>query len=704
MPRSKSRCRVWAAAFLGLWVFLLQGQDAFAELGYRLQWEANENEEGRLLQIYGQRLTLDLDQALTDRMSAKENINYNNRWEQEGLRKETVSPGASLAVNGDMFLANLSVNSVKNVGTRSFEKETDALLFAWASTWKKKLVPDLNATYDYTRQNTDLTGSANQNDWQSMGGQVNWDLLLAKVYYSYKHDISKYGNSTTTDDYHVAKFNAGRAWLDNRLQLALGHEYSNTRSENKFDFSTLTTANLFVKLATVYTGTDPIYSINALMQNGDKVASAYPVSSPTNNNGFVLFTNGQQVDHVYLYTLADLGPSPLGLNWRLYSTNDTFDPLIPALTTWTPVLGTPAYDTVNRRFVFNLPAITAAYLKVVVDLVPPAPNIDFTEVEADQVVHGVSGSTLTQLDNRKNNKSNFSLGYKLNHATAFSYSYFTEKEEADGIIKTDSESHNAALRLQNAAEDLKSVLSVSLLKSRPDLTQEKLNKTYRLSLNKIFLPTLSMALGGGREESTLGGSRLYDRNMYSFYSDAKLYPDLVSKIDATYWQQSNYNSAVGGGGKDDSFQGRMVFGARIRPTLNVALSDNYDEQRRNNTLNTKKNTIGLSGNWQVSDTLSLNATAQKITSKFDHDAYAIAAGMVAGLLPDLELKVDYASQIAAYKSQSGVATLHWTVRQNAYWEVGCNYAHSNIGGVLDSGDALNEYKVFSRVEVSFTSN
>lgn len=706
MPRIESRSLVWAsAAFLGLWVFLGQGQEAAANLSYRMLWETNENDEGRLLQSYDHRLSFNLGQSLTDRVSATENINYNYRWQQEGEGRETVSPRATLSTSGDIFFSSLSVNSLRNLNSQSSQTDSDTLALTWASRWEKKFVPELLLNYDYSRSSREVNGHLNEDDRQAFGGEVNWDFRLAKVFYSYRRNDSTIQNYQTIQDSHLAKINAQRAWLAGRLRVAAGHEYGETRSERLFNFSTATTATPAANPTGVLVGTDTTpaaaddstdtlllpapYLLNDL---NPLLAPAYTVIAGTSDNCLVLDNNnGQQIDHVYLYTLANTPTMTLGLTWSFYSHD------IPN-TPWLPMTGVapPTYDTTNQRFVIVMPAVKAAYIKIVVKLDLAVPNLDFTEVQADRVLHGAIGSTLSMVSDSINNKSNFSLDYKINKAMAFYYSLLLENNELDGITQTELENHSSGLRLQNSAGDLKSNLSYSISRNRYTTNPEFQTDTYHLDISKVFLPTLTAALGGTHEKYSQAGALLYTRNSYTFYADARLYPDLTSRLDVNYSEQEDFNSASGGS-LTDSLRSQFSIGSRLRPSLYVSLSDTYEAQNKDNSPSSKRNAISLSGSWQASEWFSLNGAVQKADSNSANDAYSYSAGLTVGLGAGLELKANYSLQEAATRSQSGLATLRWSSRRNVSWEVGCNFAESEAGIIT------NVYKMYSRLQVNFAT-
>lgn len=714
MPRIESRSLVWAsAALLGLLVFLGQGQEAAATLGYRMLWTTTEMDDGRFLQSQDHRLNLNLAQTLSDRMSSVEGINYHYRWDQEGIGRETVSPRATLAMSGDIFVAGISVNSLRNLNPQTSLSDSDSLGITWSSTWKKKFVPELVANYDYSHSWREVGEPLNDSERQGVGGKMHWDLLLLKVNLIYNQLESKTQSYSTLHDDQLASISTDRTWLDQRLRVALGHEYSQTNDERLFTFGTSTTANFLLNLLDVRTSPDSVpdsdpaddddnnLSPNPAMSDGDVVALAYGVAPPPvpppGNNSILIRTDGQQVDHVYLYATDtsgnSLGSSPLGLTWRVYSSNS--NTLGPG-TTWVQVTAVPipTYDTFNKRFVIVLPALKVAYLKVVVDLVIPAPDINFTEVQAEQIVHASGRSTKSLASNKVGNRSYFRFDYKFNDAVNFYYSLSVAEEEKDGLMLSERENHSGGLQMQNSAGDLKSNLALSLGKTIESDNLESQTKTYQLDVKKVFLPTLNASVGGSHEESTKAGALLYERNRYTFYGDARLYPDLSSRLDVTYSEQVLYNSSSGDKASD-SLRSQFAISSRLIPSLNISFSYVYEEENYTEQLSKQTNTLGLSGNWQVSEWFSMNGAARKSEGTLIHDASDFSVGMLVVLSDCMELGASYAFYKSTSWNQSGEAVFRWTPKRNISWEVGCSYAENEIGTVI------NAYKLYSKLQVNF---
>lgn len=702
MPRIESRYLVLViAAILGMWVVLGHSQAAVANISYRGLWETRENNGGRILQLYDHLVTVTDGQSLSDRLSASEKVSYNYRYEQEGLPRETVSPGASLSLSSDIFLANLAVNSVKNLRDQSNIPDSDEIGITWSSQWHKRLVPELRANYDYSRRRNDYINRLIDENRQMYGGEVSWDLLMANAFYSYRRDDTTNRGYQTIQDSHMARINAGHSWLANRLNVSLGHEYSETSNERLIPVTSANTAVVPLTLSDVRTGTDPtpgdvddtMLVATASMRDGNLTLPAYSVAAATTNNSILVVTNGQPVDRIYIYvddlTQSNLGAVPLGLSWEVYS-NDILG------TSWNPETTVPViYDAVNQRFEVALPALNAIYLKFVLDWTGVF-NINFTEVQAEQVLSAIAGSTASLVNETVINKSHFNFDFKVSKEVAFFYNLLMDKEENNAVTMNERENHVGGLRLQNAPGDLKSILTYSLLRSRYVQNPELQTEIYQLNVTKVFLPTLSMGIGAAHEEATQSGEAVYDKNRYNFYADAKLYPDLNSKLEATYWDQETYQ-AGGASNLWDNLRAEFTLTSRFRPSLNVTFFNVYEEQNLDKALVKEQNTTGLAAGWQISDLLSLGGSFQKEDNRLVPDIYIYTAAMVVGLSTGFQFKANYTLNDSTIRSQSGQAALLWSSRKNISWEVGCNYADN------DGGTVNNVYKLYSKLLLNFAT-
>jgi len=702
MPRIESRSLVWAvAATVGLWAFLGQGQNASAYTSYSGLWEARENDQGRILQKYAHLFSVNLAQDLSDRLTSRENVNYTYQWEQEVGLGETASPGASLALNSELFLANLAVNSVRNLRSRSGQPDSDTVGVNWTSSWQKSFVPDLRFNYDQSRSKTDQIDQTRNDGRKDYGAEVKWDLRLVQAMYTYRKDEFDYTNYQTNQDSQMARVNAGQAWLDNRLRIDVGHEYNQSHSE------TLITAPGSVQIAifSAFTGVesfpgsptvvDSLLASPALIDN-NLLGSAYsvPVSPPSSCIRLQNNTN-DAVELIYLYnnnSIDNLVSNPATVTWRLYYNNALF-----AVNPWTLVPGiSVTYEPANQRFVMVVPKINANYLKVVVDRGVAAPSLNITEVKAYKIytASGVTGRPIQSTN--KTNRSNFSLDYKLNKSVGFYYNFLMSRDETNSDIMNENVTHNGGARLQNAAGDLRSNISYSLSKIRYKDTPEEQTKVYLVDINKVFLPTLTVALSGSREESSQDGAAISDRYRYTFYTDAKLYPDLTSRLEVTYWTQNSYHPGLASN-KWDDFRTQLTVTSRFRPSLVVSFVDIYEVQNQDSKLMDKKNSSSLSGSWQLSELCSLNGSVQNEESQVNHSSYVYALGMVVGLGSGLEFKANYSLSDSVTTSQSGNASLLWRAHQNLSWEVGCDYAET------DEAANQNVYKVYSKLLVSFAT-
>jgi len=705
MPRIESRSLVWAfAASVGFWVLLGQGHSADAYSSYRGLWETRENDQGIIVQRYDNLFSFNLDQGLSERLNSRENVNYGYKWEEDVGKREVVSPGASLSVSGDLFLANLAVNSVRNLDSNSQQPDSDSLGILWTSSWHKRYVPELRFNYDNAQYKTKMSDRETDEIRKDIGGEVKWDLQLLQALYSYRRDDSKYTSYQTIQDSQMLRVNTGGSWLDNRLRVSMGHEYNESHAENVISFATSTTTSIPITLSSPYTGIesspdnptviDSLAGPVTALVNNDLLVSAYSVPVGSNNCIRLQNNTGKPVYRLYLYTQENLGFNPSGLTWRLLFNNGDY-----TVNPWSQVSGVSvSYDVVNQRFVMVVPDISPVpnNLKVVVDRGFISQNLNITEVKAEQILQGNVGSTKSLVSDNKSNKSNFSFDFTLNKSVAFYYNYLRASEDTDSITTNENTSHNGGTRLQNSAGDLSANISYSLSNRRYQDGPEAQTQTYLVGINKVFLPTLSVSLTGSHDTSAQGGVSISDRNRYSLYADAKLYPDLTSRVEIIYWEQESYHPGLA---SDlwDNLRSQFSLTSRFRPSLVVSFDDTYEIQNQDGKSFDKKNSASITGSWQLSDWCSFSGTMQKENSQRANDVYLYSLSTVVGLGAGLEWKASYSLQDSDGTSQSGATSLRWSSNKNVSLEVGCDYAETSANRIQ------NLYKVYSKLVVSFAT-
>lgn len=699
MPRIGSRYLVWAfTASLGLWAFFGQGQEAAATLSYRGSWGSTENDEGRFIQDQGHYLALSSGRDLVGRLTSQEYVNYSYRWEQGGVAREALSPGASLKLAGDIYNASLAVVSVSS-SQDTRKSQTDSLGFVWGSAWTRRMFPVLTANYDYSRQRNESLGIRGETDRQNFGTQVNWDLLVAQLFYSYRLNSNNYSNYIAVSDSNLARVDASRDWLDNRLQVSVGYEYSKSTNEQRIPFTSTSTVDVFLALPQADAGPDltptdtddsTLAAAPYLLNDVDPLLPpAYSATAANNSNCIRLRTNGQQVDRIFLYTQNNLGPlpTPLGVGLRVYYNDNIL------INPWTEVVAFAwRYESSSQRFIIDLPAVRANYVKLVVDLTAPL-VINFTEVQAQQVVSGALASTLTTIDTVRTDRSTFSVNFRPSKSVTLYYNLLIYKEQKDFSSSGNTESHSGGLLMQNSAGDLKSTLNYSLSRQRGSASSE----LYALSVSKILLPTLTVAMNGSLDGVSSKGVKISDRIRYGMYADAVLYPDLNSRLETIYTDSKSYESGAISASQDD-LDVNFALTSRFSPSLTVSLYDNYKIQNQTGQVSKKQTSIGLSGSWQVSDLLSMYATVTRNTSSAVSFAdYLYSTGLVAGSGSGFELQVSYSMSVAEIDSQSGRASLRWVSNRNVTWEIGGNYAET------DAGSVTNAYKFYTQVGVNFAT-
>lgn len=711
MSRVETRTRNWVRALLlGLWVVLGQGHDVYAKISYSGLWDTREGDDGRLWQSYDHSLKVEVDQEPTARLSSGESLNYRSRWDETGNSEETLSPGALLSLHNDLFQTNLSVTSVRALQANSNEPDSDTVGLLWASRWQKKWFPSLRVNYDYGLRKSTLSSRHDEESRQGAGAEIDWDLQVAKVFYSYRRDQASFFQYETVQDSHFAKITTDRSWWDGRLRLQLGQEYTQSISERLISFKNGTEIPFPVYFTDILAGIDPYpddsdYSMlvpNRALNDHILIDRALTVTPAAQKifYSFLLYvplSSGklQQVDHIYIYTKDNLTDPSTGLVWRVYSNSDP-----QGLEPWVLETIQLSYDQIEKKYdIFVISAQKKPLLKVVldVDTSAPASGIIFTEIEGVETIHGAVGTTSQTSSDSVKNKSSVNLSYQMTKSFGIFYSFLTEDQDQESKTISSRQTHSAVARYQNLPGDLLTTLAfnrlLSLYADNPELQMD----SYQLTLTKKLLPTLSIGFGGAHDEASRSGLTLYTRDRYSFYADGLLYPDLNSKLDVAYWLQDNA-PATGAISTSDDLRTSLTITSRFRPSLTVSLSDVYEVQNQDKLQVKGENLAGLSATWQCSDQISLSGSVLKADSKIDPGGYSYTLSTTFALTQFVELKGNYGLTQREVNTQFGQVSLRWSSRSNVTMELGCNYADSGVG------TDQNLYEMYSRVGVNFATN
>lgn len=675
-------------------VLLWNGIGLTAGLTYNGSFLAEENEGGEFIQQRRQSAGLSLSHELTNVISLKEYVRYNERWQESADNKsEQMTQGVSLVADHELWQSDFSAASTLDLGGDREQAESESYGARWSSKWKTDLAPGLAVRLDSRKE------SDGERDSEDLGVSTALDWRRDNLSWTYDYrwrqrepDGGELLDTTTSQD-----FQAGYAYSfwQKRLSLGLKHNYRTSTIER--EARQTGSVSLPVNLLEVRTGTDttpadafedPSLTINNQMDDSILNAPAYSVTAGSSLNNIVIRPDGMNIDRIYIYTVTDLGGSALtGLTWSVYA-NDLLG------TAWDPVaLNGVIYNSVLRRYELDIGGLAVDYLKIVLDISLLGPDIDFTEIEArdnlflesDTVILNENDTTLTGLSLGARVTENLLLSYRADFETR-------ETSTAAGERDQDEFSQSAGARYLSPDQTFSSSLSFNNRRGETETgagVTESETRSYGLDLDKQFLPTLSAAIGISKSENHQNSTQFSESMTYRLDSFAKLYPDLDLNIQVNYGETTNLQTAT----KSDNNSAAVSLLSRLSPAITMSLRENYTESQSADSYTTQ-----ASINWQISDMLVIRGGADHTKTEDDaggNDALGLNSSLNLALSRVLLLEVDYNSNRAdGGVTETGEASLNWYPKQWLRLEAGCSYRHAPA---LPADD----YRGYGRLDINF---
>jgi hypothetical protein len=685
-----------AAALL---VLAVTGTGKAAGLGYSGSILGQEDSAGNIVQTRTHNLNLGAGQIFTNYLVMSELVRYNHKW-NAGKISEQLAQSVELVNSNQLFRANISGSKRLNVEDGQDRLETTNIEAGWKSTWKFDFVPDFLLLVGRQNSHDNFVTVQPEKEQTSLNTNVDWQVSAFHAYYGYRvtDDDSGHGLLVQNTEAHQGQLDFRQTYWEKRLMVNFRQGYSKSRREFE-RISATAGALLPLTLSEVLTGPDstpadfiesPLVVANPQMQDSDQATPAYSVPNSTADNVLRLRVTGQTVDRIYLYTQDDLGAGPAGLTWRLYTTDDLFNPWVAG--------GPPTvtYNSGQRRFELSIPPLAAEYVKLVLDnsLVGP-PTINFTEVEVfnSNLVASVgsvneSVSHLTSLDLGSQLSQNWLVGYHLD--------FSRQESVGNPVQKSDKSGHRVNLQYRSADSTLLSRISYAQQQSEAGVTDttESVRKNYSFDLDKSLLATLSVGFGINKSEQYLSSQLVTERLSYRFDTTAQLYPDLSMSFAVDFNESESFRTA--NLGKLESNNVVFKITSRLRPEIALTLIESYSGQK-GGLVSEERYDTGFLSSWQVSDALVVTASGAYSTNNTgDDDKLNFATGIDLAFTERLLLKIAYAVAKTEENIQAGQARLHWTPKKGIRCQGGFDYTQSS-GQVADNMALVAEVAVNFRV-------
>ncbi|MEJ2699387.1 MAG: hypothetical protein P8Z70_06985, partial [Desulfuromonadales bacterium] len=509
-------------------------------------------------QVYNTGATPTLTYHPTNAISARFFLKYSrveiNQGNDRGwVSADRLTPTADITLSNDIFSAQLGgyVTKTFHSGTTGVPTTTNWQA-SLSSAWQIPLWPSLTLNYgEMTNEVSGGTGSnASGTKEKSAGISVNWDLLLAILFYQFTHNESedRSSGSVRTADTHFARvdtdgsfwqkrvhFNLGQQALFSTQDLSLGNTqdgYFDEKLVPRSLSSALTDPNQLPDPPPGGWWTDQEVGLspNPILGNGildDNPALDVPPEGNPNDRRVhlgVSFDSAQQIDlvDIYLDPLTNqTGDQASTLQWDLYVRN-------PFGTGWELAAANlpTTFNADKKRFEVTINRRDTQIM--VVSVMPDGISLAITEVEAYSRLTQDNSSTRT-FNYQGDLGMSIRIARNLRASTQVSFQRFNTKT---GGSDYNTQRLSTSATLGWTPTPLFSP-SIAFSQNRQDQTdQEDLkNRSYSLIVTTLPLPTLNLSLGATRTERYTGGTKTQTSDNYSLTTAAKIYPDLNAALN-----------------------------------------------------------------------------------------------------------------------------------------------------------------------------
>jgi hypothetical protein len=627
-------------------------------------------DEGGESQV-SQSTTLELDQTLTPVMSIDESVRYTSTF-KEGRETEAITPSLDYQINNDIFYYDLSGTWNKLRNSERPDMTSSNWQSRWISNWQKELWPAVQLNYGASSTTDDESPERLDTESTSRGFNIDWDLLLAKMYYNIDLNESDnfVANSNDKSTNHLARLTTDKTFWQDRLNVSFLGQYA----KNTQDYET--------RIEAGGTALVPIHSIvsrggwdNLDPDNEpdwiDLDPSLPRVIHDQRYNIAIYQRAPEPVNAIYIYTETDLAETeiPSRFRWTVYSSNDG--------NTWTPQ-GSPnsqIYDSIEMRFEVEIPTLTARYIMLVEEDIPTDDDFTITQVEAYTEVAGEPGQKYTDKTDSYNYLGDTSVRLRITPELDWMYNLILEDGETargNDIDRT----YNSSSLLWTPSLIFSSTLSASESVDQIEDEDEEKTRYYSISFTSLLLPTVDVNYGVTRSDEYEADEKTGTSYNYNMFLTALIFPDLTSNLDLAYI--TDHDEETDAEGKD--FNSTLKFTARLNPQLTVDLTEKYTHT--NNEGSTNDNTSAedgdstwtaaslISTSWRPSDILSMQVGGGKEweSEESSEFIYYLSVTLAPTYKTQLNLSYDHSDDADDYS-----ASYNWTINHIFSMHAYCTY-------------------------------
>jgi len=646
------------------------------------------------LSTFQQRYQLGVGPAVTlqptSAITASGGVGYRQTQRDNGndgmQTTEQVSPFGQISLLNDIFLARLSANTFTTMAG------SDNSSAFWGATvdsaWYSPLWPNLRFSYseDFAGVNTASFFDDSNGKSTNTLVSVDWDLLLASLYYEYSVNelISGDGESQSENTTHYVRFNTDGQFWNSRFGYNLSQQYREvTTDSNVSDAEGVSEDSFFntsVGGQTLSLGSnDPAPANddeadpdnNIQLSNGVFDDSAEVVDP--NDKGYFAFETGssEQIDALYLS--LDSSSPPLSsaqaatLQWRLFVKR----PVPIGLSLWELSGGIPVvFNFDEQRFELAVNIEDPEIMVVVTN--QAGVQLFFSELEAFRVIAESGQSKTTSYKTTAGVR--FSITPKLN--TSFSFDYDHSDDTNNNVTVREYDKINWSGRLSwSPVPYITPSLGYSEYREERTGAPDDLNQLYSVTVSTTPLPSLSFSMGYTHNDRYADEEQTYKSDTYSAFARFAIYPDLAASLNATYSisdtltdlpdEESVFVNAK-------SLSIRSDLSARLYRNLSAFASVDYSQSETDITDKTNNLSTSVTLSYRPSDIMNMSTT---------YRAYFLDNDRTNDLSASMELYLlrTYKSRLSLFVSHVQAETTLDNFRVIGSWDISDYFTFTGSG-------------------------
>jgi len=628
-------------------------------------------DEGSESQV-SQSTTINFDQPLTPVMRIDESVRYSTTF-RGGRETEAITPSLDYQITNDIFNFDLSGTWNKLRNSESSDLTSSDWQSRWISNWQKELWPVVQLNYGASSTTDDESPSRIDSESTNSGFNIDWDLLLAKVYYNIDLNESDdfVANSNNQSINQLARLTTDKTFWQDRLNVSFLGQYA----KNTQDFETRIEA-----------GGSALVPVRGIESRGGQadlprhpdddpwwadLTGFEPVKHDERYNVAIFQLSPQPVNAIYIYT--DLAETETGnlnrFQWTVYSSNDNDGKI------WTRE-GSPTsqiYDSTRGRFELEIPQLRARYIMLVEESIPTDNDFTIQGVEAYTRVAGEPGRKITSKTDYYNYLGDTSVRFRITPDMQWMYNLVLEDGQT-GVGDDIDRTYNSTSLIWSPSLSFSSTLSASESIDRIGDEDEDKSRYYSISFSSLLLPTLDMNCGVTRSDNYEADVKTGSSYNYNMFLTALIFPDLTSNLDLSYNTTRDEETDATGKG----FNSTLRFTARLNPELTIDLTERYytssNDGSSNDALNNGDSTWTaasiISMSWRPSDILSMQVGGGKEWESDDSSPYTyyLSVGVAPTYKTQLNLSYNHSDGADDYS-----ANYNWTINQIFSMRAYCTY-------------------------------